>query len=112
MSTDPSTVKLCDVDSLTSGDVRVAEIDGRAIAYARIDDEWFAIDDTCSHAQVSLAGGYLEPDDRTIECPRHGALFSLETGAALTFPATKPVAGHEVEVRGTEVFVTIHGDEK
>jgi 3-phenylpropionate/trans-cinnamate dioxygenase ferredoxin subunit len=112
MSTGPSTVKLCDADSLTSGDVRVVEIDGRAIAYVRIDDEWFAIDDTCSHAHVSLADGYLESEDRTIECPRHGALFSLETGAALTFPATKPVASHDVEVRGTEVFVTIQGDAK
>jgi 3-phenylpropionate/trans-cinnamate dioxygenase ferredoxin subunit len=111
VSVDPVTIKLCDVDSMATGDIRVADIDGRAIAYARIDDEWFAIDDTCSHAHVSLAEGYFEADDRTIECPRHGALFSLETGEALTFPATKPVASHGVEVRGAEVFVTIRGDE-
>ena len=111
MSSAPVTVKLCDVDSLTNGDIRVADIDGRPVAYARIDDQWLAIDDTCSHAHVSLADGYLESDDRTIECPRHGALFSLESGEALTFPATKPVASHEVEVRGAEVFVTIQGDE-
>ena len=109
--TETKTVKLCDVDSLTSGNITKVEIDGRAVAYARIGDDWFAIDDTCSHAKVSLAEGYLDEDDLLIECPMHGASFSLETGAALTLPATKPVASHAVEVRDGEVFVTIEGDE-
>jgi len=105
------TIKLCEVDSLDSGSITKAEIDGRTIAYARIGDQWFAIDDTCSHAKVSLSEGYLEEDDLVIECPLHGASFSLETGEALTLPATKPVASHVVEVRGGEVFVTIESDE-
>lgn len=105
------TVKLCEVDSLESGAITTAEIDGRTIAYARVGDQFFAIDDTCSHAKVSLAEGYLEADDLLIECPLHGASFSLETGEALTLPATKPVASHAVEVRDGEVFVTIVGDD-
>ena len=109
MTTETQTVKLCDVESLTSGNITTAEIDGRTIAYARIGDDWFAIDDTCSHAKVSLAEGYLEEDDLVIECPLHGASFSLETGEALTLPATKPVASHAIEVRDGEVFVTIEG---
>ena len=104
------TVKLCEVDSLESGNITTTEIDGRTIAYARIGDQWFAIDDTCSHAKVSLSEGYLEEDDLLIECPLHGASFSLETGEALTLPATKPVASHATEVRDGEVFVTIEGD--
>jgi 3-phenylpropionate/trans-cinnamate dioxygenase ferredoxin subunit len=109
MSTETKTVKLCDVESLTSGNITSVDIDGRVIAYARIGDDWYAIDDTCSHANVSLAEGYLEEDDLVIECPLHGSLFSLETGEAVTMPATKPVASHEVEVRDGEVFVTIQG---
>lgn len=112
MTTETQTVKLCDVESLESGNITTAEVDGRTIAYARIGDDWYAIDDTCSHAKVSLSEGYLEEDDLVIECPLHGASFSLETGAALTLPATKPVASHTVEVRDGEVFVTIEGTDQ
>ena len=105
------TVKLCEVDSLASGEIAAVEVEGRTVAYARIGDEWYAIDDTCSHAKVSLSEGYLEEDDLAIECPLHGASFSLETGEALTLPATRPVARHDVEVRDGEVFVTIASGE-
>jgi 3-phenylpropionate/trans-cinnamate dioxygenase ferredoxin subunit len=104
------TMKLCEIDDLASGDVARIDVDGVAVAYARVGEQWFAIDDTCSHAKVSLAGGIVDEDDLTIECPKHGALFSLETGAALTLPAIKPVASHAVSVDGNEVFVTISND--
>ncbi len=106
------TVKLCDVDSLDDESITSTTIDGRLIAYARIGDDWFAIDDTCSHAAVSLSEGFLEGDDKTIECPMHGALFSLENGEALTLPAIKPVASHEITIEDGEVFVTITGDDQ
>ena len=103
-------IKLCDVESVADGDIALQVVDGREIAVARIGDEWFAIDDTCSHAKVSLSDGIVEEDDATIECPKHGALFSLRTGAAMTLPATRDVAAHVTEVRGTEVFITITED--
>lgn len=110
MSTTPdqaSSVKLCELDSINDGDIARVEIDGRPIAYARVGDQWFAIDDTCSHAKVSLAGGIVDEDDLTIECPKHGALFSLESGEAMTLPAIRPVAVHGVAVHETGVFVTL-----
>ncbi len=105
--TEPKTVKLCDIDQLSDGDVAAVDIDGRPVLAARVGDAWYAIDDTCSHAKVSLSDGILDEDDLTIECPKHGALFSLESGEALTLPATRPVRGHGVEVRDDGVFVTI-----
>lgn len=101
------TVKLCELDALEPGDVTAIDIDGRPVLCARIDDNWYALDDTCSHAKVSLADGIVEEDDLAIECPRHGALFSLETGEPLTLPAIAPVATHPVEVRDDGVYVTI-----
>ncbi len=106
----PTTVKLCDLDSIDEDTITSSTIDGRVIAYGRVGDDWFAIDDTCSHADVSLADGYLEADDKTIECPLHGSLFSLMTGEALTLPAIKPVARHVVDVTDDGVFITIEGD--
>ena len=100
------------MESFESGSITSVEVDGRMIAYARVGDDWYAIDDTCSHGKASLSEGYLEEDDLQIECPLHGALFSLETGEAMTLPATKPVAKHAVEIVDGEVFVTITGDDQ
>lgn len=105
------TVKLCEIDDLADGDLAQVEIDGRMIAYTRIGDAWFAVDDTCSHAKVSLAEGIIDEDDLTLECPKHGALFSLETGEALTLPATKPIARHTTSVRETGVYIAIAKEE-
>ena len=113
MSTDSTSasVKLCDLDGLASGDVASVDVNGTEIAYARVGDQWFAIDAICSHAKVSLADGLVDKDDLTIECPKHGALFSLESGDALTLPAIKPVLTHEVTVEGTEVYVTVTSEQ-
>ncbi len=75
------------------------------VAVFRIGDEVHAIADRCSHAEASLAEG--EVFDGEVECPRHGAAFDIATGAALTLPATKPVATFATEVVEGEVFVTI-----
>lgn len=104
---EPEPVKLCELDAIVSGEVASIEIDGTEIAYARVGDQLFAVDAICSHAKVSLADGLVDEDDLTLECPKHGALFSLETGEALTLPAIKPIRTHDVTVDGTEVFVTL-----
>ena len=61
------------------------EKNGESICVARIGDEVFAIDDTCSHSDASLSEG--EISDFKIECWLHGAEFDLRTGQALTPPA-------------------------
>ena len=66
-----------------------------------------AIDDTCSHAEVSLAEGEVDAEECTLECWKHGSLFDLETGAALTLPALKPIAVHSVVVNGDDVLVEL-----
>ena len=102
-----NTVKLCDLDAVAPGEATKVELDGRNVLVARIGDSWYAIDDTCSHAKVSLSEGLIEEDDCAIECPRHGALFSLETGEAMTLPAIKPVAAFATDVKDDGVYVTL-----
>jgi 3-phenylpropionate/trans-cinnamate dioxygenase ferredoxin subunit len=43
----------------------------------------------------------------TIACPRHGAKFDIRDGRALTMPATKATAVHEVKVEGGDVLVKL-----
>ena len=73
------------LDSMDSGTGRKVEIDGLEVLLVRIDDDIYAISDTCSHADVSLSNGFVEADDCAVECPKHGASFDLRTGEALTW---------------------------
>lgn len=81
---------VCGVDELLDGERRVVDVNGVGVVVVRVDGQWFAIEDVCSHDGDSLGDGPLE--DLRIVCPRHGARFCLRTGAALTPPAYEPVA--------------------
>jgi 3-phenylpropionate/trans-cinnamate dioxygenase ferredoxin component len=99
--------RLCSRDELAPGSARCFEVDGNRIALVRIGDDFYAIGDTCSHADFSLSEGDVWIDEREIECPKHGSTFSLTTGAPQTLPATQPVPVYPVRVDGDDVMVTI-----
>jgi 3-phenylpropionate/trans-cinnamate dioxygenase ferredoxin subunit len=73
----------------------------------RLEDGFFATDDTCTHALSSLAEGYIE--DGTVECEFHFAKFDIRTGKALTPPAVTPLATYPVTVRDGIVYVDLRG---
>ena len=99
--------RLCARDELKSGDARRFDVDGHRIALVRIGDDFYAIGDRCSHQDYSLAEGEVYPEDREIECWKHGSTFSLETGEPQTLPATKPVPVYEIAVEGDDVLVVL-----
>jgi 3-phenylpropionate/trans-cinnamate dioxygenase ferredoxin component len=88
------------------GAVRVI-VDGVPVAVVR-DEEGHvhAINDICTHAEVSLSEGEVE--DCTIECWLHGSRFDLRTGEPTALPAIRPVAVYSVTVDGGDVLVDIH----
>ena len=102
-----SGVRVCGWSELADGTPRRVEVDGRAVAWVRIGEQVHAIDDTCTHAEVSLSEGDVDLEECALECWKHGSLFDLRTGEALTLPALKPVAVHTVTVEGDEVLVEL-----
>ena len=80
--------------------VTIGDVD---VAVARDGDEFFALQDLCSHAAVALSEGEVE--DCTVECWLHGSRFDLRTGKPTGFPATEPVATFPVEVRDDGIYV-------
>ena len=91
-------------ESLVSGKPVAIDVDGVAVCVARIGDEVFAVEDTCTHSEASLSEG--EITGTKIECWLHGAEFDLRTGQALTPPATAALKTFKVEVNGNQVVVT------
>jgi nitrite reductase/ring-hydroxylating ferredoxin subunit len=97
-------VRACNVDDLQSGSAIKLETNP-PIAVFRVDDKFYATDDTCTHAHSSLSDGYLDGD--VVECSFHSARFCVRTGAVLSLPATKPIRTYPVKVEGKEVFVEV-----
>lgn len=101
---------VCAFDELVSGAARRVMVGKVAIAIVRIEDDLFAIADTCSHADVSLSDGMVWCETKQIECIRHGSSFSLETGAPDSLPATRPVDVFAVSVVDGQVVVQMKED--
>ena len=77
------------------------------VCVVHLDDGWYAINDICSHEDFLLSDGDLWPDEREIECWKHGSTFSLLTGAPQSLPATRPVPVYPVRIDGDDVIVTV-----
>ena len=98
-------VSVAKASDLQPGTCKRVIVSGRKIALYNVDGEFFATDDTCSHAEASLSEGCLRGD--VIECPKHGARFSVRTGQALSLPAWAPVATFPVKVEDGEIKIQV-----
>jgi 3-phenylpropionate/trans-cinnamate dioxygenase ferredoxin subunit len=93
---------------IPEGEARRVEVDGREIAVVNLGEEGFrAIGDICSHAHAHLHEGEVDPDFGTIECPRHGSTFDLDSGKPRSLPATVSVPTYRVKVEDDEVKVEL-----
>lgn len=83
-------------NELPPGTRRVVDVAGVEVALFNVDGDLLAIEDVCTHDGASLADGAVEGE--VITCPRHGARFSLRTGAVLAPPAYEPLPCYAVQV--------------
>jgi 3-phenylpropionate/trans-cinnamate dioxygenase ferredoxin subunit len=99
--------RLCALDDLKALDPQRFDVGKHKICVVRIDDDVYAIGDTCTHADVSLSEGEVDPETKLIECWKHGSCFSLVDGHPDSLPATKPVAVYVTSVRDGDVYVEV-----
>lgn len=91
---------------LTSGKMQKATIDGRDILVANIDGNFFAMDDTCTHAGASLSEGKI--DGKTVTCGWHGAQFDCTTGKLEKFPAKiRDLKSFKISIESDNLFVEV-----
>ena len=87
---------ICRLSDLEENRASVHRIGGEDILLVRQGEDVFAIEDMCSHAEVSLAEG--EISEGTIECWLHGSRFDLRTGEPSGPPAFEPVSTYATEI--------------
>jgi 3-phenylpropionate/trans-cinnamate dioxygenase ferredoxin subunit len=101
-------VRICGVGDVPEGEARRFEQDGREIAIVNLGEEGFrAIDAVCSHAHEYLDEGEVDVEECTIECPKHGSTFDLETGKPRSLPAFVPVDVYTVKVDDDDVLIEV-----
>lgn len=94
-------------DGFEPGTARCVKVAGVPVAVFNCDGRFYATDDTCTHARASLSEGEIYAGECQVECPLHGAVFDLATGAALALPAVTPVRTYPVVVEAGEVRVAL-----
>ena len=102
-------IKVAGTGDIPEGEARRFDVDGRLVAVANLGEEGFrAVDAICSHAHYFLDEGEVDPDFETIECPKHGSTFDLNTGKPRTLPATTPVRAYNVKVEGDDILIEVN----
>ncbi|WP_018156356.1 bifunctional 3-phenylpropionate/cinnamic acid dioxygenase ferredoxin subunit [Demetria terragena] len=98
-------VAVANLDDLPVGESMTVDLPGQPrIAIFNTADGVYAIDDTCTHQDASLADGWVE--DCAVECPLHEACFDLRTGVPNGPPAKTPVRTHDAQVVDGHIFLT------
>lgn len=101
----PEYTKIATTDEIPVGKMKAFNLYGKDITIANSDGEYLAFDDTCTHAQCSLAGGFL--DGFTLTCYCHGGQFDISTGEVLAPPPPNPIRTYKVKVEGNDVLIEI-----
>ena len=97
-----------DADADVTGDGADPRADIPQVAVVNLGDgEFRALDAMCSHARAWLDEGEVDVDFETIECPKHGSTFDLETGSPRSLPATVPVRVYPVKLEGDDILIEV-----
>ena len=95
---------------MSDGEMHACEVDGVDVLLCRVDGEYYAVVDHCSHATQKLSAGRLRGHEVT--CPLHGARFDIRDGRCLAAPASQPIKTLSVTLEGGKVNVTVTEEHK
>jgi len=81
------------------------DVNGTGIVICRFRDEYFAIENRCSHARATFNEGRMRgyriicpKHGYRIICPKHGAIFDIRDGSCAGAPATKPIRSFPLRI--------------
>ncbi|MEE8338916.1 MAG: Rieske 2Fe-2S domain-containing protein [Xanthomonadales bacterium] len=72
------------------------DVNGIGIVICRFRDEYFAIENRCSHALSTFDDGRMR--GYRIMCPLHGATFDIRDGSVTGLPAKQPIRSFPLRI--------------
>lgn len=103
MSADQKLLRLCSVAEVSDDCPMRCETDKNVFAVFKLEGEFFAIADACTHGPGSLSEGYVEGTE--VECPFHHGRFDIRTGCATASPCTVPVQTWKVHIVDEQICI-------
>ena len=101
-------VPLARTDDVPLNEVRSFDYGDERIAIYNCNGEFYATEAICTHSYYDLGqGGFVDPDDCSVECPLHGARYDIATGAVRALPAYGPLTVYPVQVDGDHLLVDL-----
>ena len=98
-------VRICSLEELPVGLGRAFRVAEQTVALFRTRaGRVFAVDNRCPHKNGPLAEGMLAGD--SVVCPLHAFRYEMASGQC-DQPGACPVTTYPVEVRGSDVFLTL-----
>jgi nitrite reductase/ring-hydroxylating ferredoxin subunit len=91
------------LEDFAPGRIHEFEVNGRPICAVKLDGQVYAFDRFCTHEYVELTYGFVW--DKRVHCGQHGAVFSLETGAAEQGPTDLDIKVYPTRVQDEVVLV-------
>ncbi len=97
---------ICKVNDIPDGEGKSFNFNDISVAIFRVAENFYALEDRCSHANVTISGGYVHQRELCVACPWHGAQFDLRSGQVLTPPACEDIKSFSVSVEGEDVIIS------
>jgi 3-phenylpropionate/trans-cinnamate dioxygenase ferredoxin subunit len=98
-------IEVANSKDLRPGEMMRIEVAGEHYLVVNADGQVYAVDDLCSHEEVSLYLGCI--DGETIKCSLHGSRFSLKSGEPLEEPATEPIKTYAVKTCADRIYLKL-----
>ena len=96
MMANPAYIAVTATDNVAEKSFACFDVDGTAVLVCRFKDEYFAIENRCSHALSTFDGGRMR--GYRMICPLHGAAFDIRDGSALSSPAKRPIRSFPLRI--------------
>jgi nitrite reductase/ring-hydroxylating ferredoxin subunit/uncharacterized membrane protein len=92
-------------NALDDGETLRVEVNGEVMTIAKLQGEYFAFNEFCTHRFGPLSEGAFS--DHQVECPWHRSCFDVRTGKVVMGPAKIDLKTYEVEARDGQIFVRV-----
>ena len=99
-------MKIANASDLPAGQAMVVEVAGRSIAVFNVSGQLYALDNICAHRGGPLGEGFIDQNNLTVQCPWHGWVYSLASGASPINSMAK-VEKFEVRFEGEEIKLSL-----
>ena len=96
-------IYISEIDKIPEGETRTFDTDDVSVIIANIENNFYAIENVCSHDDAPLDDGELHGCE--IECPRHGARFDVRNGEVTEPPAVVPVESFPVHIQSNKLYI-------